>query len=266
MPVDRLAAYLKGKAIYSKATLWSLGLYPVHARTVSADGENGFIDYIFFGNYNWVQRGRKSHYGYIGIEVKFQSVLYKEHFYYPFNSGIDWNTQPNHLKYCDLTTLDQVFGPTKLWTSEILVRRKVNFSDVVCLHIPEGVLFTKQYPELSIDADDSVKEFLESWLSGNSLGHIEVKEKKLNPSQEKHAKSKGYKIVFDNTNSLGVELEDTQFSSEHFDIEDFDGKKLVFFFVPDSNAISGLIANDNNELFVRNTQTKVGKLESDPAS
>ena len=74
-----------------------------------------------------------------------------------------------------------------------------------------------------------------------------------------------YKIIFNSVNVLGFRLEGTEFSDEHFEIEQHGDEKLVFFFVPDlinsatgTRGLSALVVRNENELFVRDTDNKVG--------
>ncbi|HBD9450210.1 TPA: hypothetical protein KLD84_000295 [Legionella pneumophila] len=132
---------IQNKCIYSKGTLF--GMDPKKNSSIlaqhpdlKADTENGFIDYVFLGNTNWVEEKLQSYYGKVGFVINPLNLLRDIEFYvFPFNTGRYYKNALNEHKYSDLTTLkDALSKKTKNY--EILVKGKVaithNTEKILC--------------------------------------------------------------------------------------------------------------------------------------
>ncbi|WP_408072872.1 hypothetical protein ACJEHO_08820 [Legionella pneumophila] len=157
---------IKDKFIYSKATLFGLDpqknipilrQYP----DLRTDTENGFIDYVFLGNTNWIAVGHKSYYGQVGFEINPVDLLNKtEFFVFPFNTGRYYQTTSKEFKFSDLTTLKEALGK-KTKNYEVLVKGKIEIT---------GNTINR------IICDDSNIEDLRRALSNNKLNSIPIEE------------------------------------------------------------------------------------------
>ncbi|MDX1919845.1 MAG: hypothetical protein SFU25_03815 [Candidatus Caenarcaniphilales bacterium] len=137
---DSLLKILQDKKIFSKGTLWGLGKLPnglpESKKTVKEDSEHGFVDFVFLGNNNWIQLGRKSFYGEYAIEFSSTLLLEDtEFFVFHFNTGYKWPNMKLEDKVSDLSKLITLSGKF----GEILVRRKIDIStkSILKIYCPE---------------------------------------------------------------------------------------------------------------------------------
>ncbi|WP_133139849.1 hypothetical protein [Legionella genomosp. 1] len=156
---------IKDMYIYSKATLF--GMHPneysmlVKHPDLSADTENGFIDYVFLGNTNWIELGLNSYYGQIGFELKpFPLLKEKEFYVFPFNTGRYFKSASDEDKYSDLTILKDALNK-KAKTYEVLVRGKIE----ICADNVKRII-----------SDCSNIREIGIILNNNQLSHIPVEE------------------------------------------------------------------------------------------
>lgn len=134
--LSNLPNILKQGCLFSVGTLW--GIEPSIRLNAAFNGgkskydkaaEQGFIDYIFFTSFNRISSGCNVSpiYGHIALEFDSTIILNREHFFFPFNSGFDWERRGDQLKYSDLNTLNLMLkNPDP--SQEILLRRAVPFA------------------------------------------------------------------------------------------------------------------------------------------
>jgi hypothetical protein len=119
---SRFQLYLREGYIYSKGSLWGLGHTFNRRATTKEDAENGFIDYVYIGMTNWIQKGMKSYYGKYGFELHHSILFAQEFFNYPFNTGNHFKTMNDSDKFSDLSTLQRTIFQT---SGEIVLRRRI---------------------------------------------------------------------------------------------------------------------------------------------
>lgn len=68
------------------------------------------------------------------------------------------------------------------------------------------------------------------------------------------------KIEFDNYNVFDVELSELIYDDYYFIVEPFEQEILVYFNFPDSTCVTSLITRNQVDLYIRDTDHKVGKL------
>ncbi|RAP36647.1 hypothetical protein B1207_07530 [Legionella quinlivanii] len=163
--VERVRQIINDKFLYSKATLF--GMHPTLCTMLSqhpdllADTENGFIDYVFLGNTNWVESGLKPYYGQICFELKpFPLLKEKEFYVFPFNTGRAFKSALEEDKYSDLTTLKDALNK-KSKSYEVLVRGKIE----ICADNVNRII-----------SDCSNIREIGIILNNNQLSHIPVEE------------------------------------------------------------------------------------------
>lgn len=133
---------IQDKFFYSKARLFGLqkGSWPQKISShpdLLSDTQNGFIDYIFLGNTNWIEMKNKSYYGEVGFQIQGLNLLQNNEFYvFPFNTGRYYQQALEKDKVSDLTTLLNTFDQ-KTKSYEVLVRGKIelsliNVSKIIC--------------------------------------------------------------------------------------------------------------------------------------
>ncbi|MDJ0626532.1 MAG: hypothetical protein QNJ31_09240 [Candidatus Caenarcaniphilales bacterium] len=129
---NSLLEIVKDQRIYSKGTLWGLGKEIQRRKTCKQDAENGFIDFVFLGNRNWIEEGRPSFYGGYAIEFSPRLLLEDtEFFVFHFNTGYKWSYMKDEHRVSDLSKLLTLSGQT----GEILIRRKIDINPDTILRI-----------------------------------------------------------------------------------------------------------------------------------
>lgn len=130
-PKDAAINILKEGYIYSKGTLF--GLYysnlqmlgHIKSSNALSEAKNGFTDYVFLGNTNWIAEGSKSYYGEVCFVIKPENLLpFREFFVFPFNTGRYLANSNETEQVSDLTVLVDALK-CQHPCYEILIRRKI---------------------------------------------------------------------------------------------------------------------------------------------
>lgn len=131
--LDNLASILGKKAIYSIGTLWGLEstirtnpAFNGSKNKYEDTAKQGFIDFIFLSNFNRIENGTlvKPIYGHVALEFELDILLNREHFFFPFNTGFDWDSRGWNTKFSDLSTLHNILNSPSP-TNEVLIRREI---------------------------------------------------------------------------------------------------------------------------------------------
>ncbi|HEM1533354.1 TPA: hypothetical protein U0Z67_000832 [Legionella pneumophila] len=144
--IDSTKSILNDGYLFSKAMLFGLHyhtnpqlLKKLKQNDVISEAQNGFIDYVFLGNTNWIDYGYSS-YGEVCFVIKPEMILLnREYFVFPFNTGRYFLSHNDDDKTCDTRTLMEGLKQTHP-CFEILVRRRIKISEhnidkIIC---PEG--------------------------------------------------------------------------------------------------------------------------------
>lgn len=170
--------------IYSKATLFGLH-YPNisklnHIKPCNAlsEAQNGFTDYIFLGNTNWIAEGATCYYGDVCFVIRPEKVLpLREFFVFPFNTGRYLSIADDSQQVSDLSILVQALK-CRHPCYEILVRRRLKITskyirEILCK--PDNVsrieddlkqhsrfnISVRSYNDLHLIGEDMTSEFSE---------------------------------------------------------------------------------------------------------
>jgi hypothetical protein len=141
--IDSAISILKDGYLFSKAMLFGLHyhdnpqlLRKLKRNDVIAEAKNGFINYVFLGNTNWLDHG-SSFYGEVCFVIRPEVILLtREFFVFPFNTGRNFLSHKDEDKTCDTRTLMEALNQ-KHPCFEILVRRRIkinnkNICKIIC--------------------------------------------------------------------------------------------------------------------------------------
>ncbi|WP_133126814.1 hypothetical protein [Legionella nagasakiensis] len=149
--IDSAMSILKDGYIFSKAMLFGLHyhdnpqiLKKLKRNDVIAEAKNGFINYVFLGNTNWLDQG-SSFYGDVCFVIRPEAILLtREFFVFPFNTGRYFLSHSDEDKTCDTRTLMDALNQEHP-CFEILVRRRIkinnkNISKLICPEEYRGII------------------------------------------------------------------------------------------------------------------------------
>lgn len=225
--------------LYSKAMLFGLHyhdqphlLTSLKKNDVVAEAKNGFINYVFLGNTNWLDYG-DSYYGELCFVIRPEAILLtKEFFIFPFNTGRYFHIYNSENKTSDTRTLMDALNQ-KHSRFEILVRRRIKIDDKII----SKIICPDEYLELIRDN-----------LQSKRLGIVVESPNTVNAMSHQEA--------IELVDPLDIERNKLVYKKNEY-IRHCDH---IYVKTKFSNCILCLIINDSNELFDVNTNKKIGKI------